>query len=64
MVEQPATQQAEEAKWVTTNSAPMDPEEEANLAAFLTKIQAACQKDSDVPGFVGSQVNEWLAEIA
>ena len=25
-------------QWVTTDSAPMDPEEEANLAAFLVKV--------------------------
>ena len=42
----------------------MDAEEEANLAAFLTKISAACQRDSDVPGEVGVQVNQWLAELA
>ena len=49
---------------MTTDSAPLDPEEEANLAAFLSKVSAACNRDSDVPGFVGAQVNEWLAEIA
>ena len=33
------------------------------MAAFLQKVSAACQNDNEVPGFVGAQVNEWLAEI-
>ncbi len=33
-----------------------DVEEEANLAAFLAKVQGACKNDSSVPGFVGAQV--------
>ena len=51
-------------EWVTTQSADLDPEEEAQLAAFLQKVSGACQRDASVPGYVGNQVNEWLAEIA
>ena len=42
----------------------MDAEEQANLATFLAKVSGACKNDSDVPDFIGAQVNEWLAEIA
>ena len=41
----------------------MDATDEANLAAFLQKVSAACSNDNEIPGFVGSQVNEWLSEI-
>ena len=47
---------AEAPKWITTNTEPMDAEEEANLAAFLEKVAGACKNDSSVPGFVGTQV--------
>ena len=49
---------------MTTNSEPLNAQEEADLAAFLTKISAACKTDSSVPGFVDAQVTEWLGEIA
>ena len=43
---------AEAPKWITTNSEPLNEQEEADLAAFLTKVSAACKTDSSVPGFV------------
>ena len=48
---------------MTTTTEPIDPEEEAKLAAFLTKISGACKDDPEVPGEVGNQVNAWLAEM-
>ena len=50
-------------QWVTTDSYQMDAEEQANLAVFLQKIQKACKKDSEVPDFLGPQVDQWLQEI-
>ena len=41
----------------------MDAEEQANLALFLSKVSKACENDQQLPGFIGAQVNEWLAEI-
>lgn len=38
-------------------------EQESNLLTFLQKVSRACDNDSSVPDFVGSQVNEWLKEL-
>lgn len=42
---------------------PTTKEEEATLAEFLKKVSVACNNDKSVPGFVGSQVQEWLKEM-
>ena len=41
----------------------MTPEEEANLAEFLMKVQKACENDKSVPAFVGLQVDQWMQEL-
>ncbi len=33
------------------------------MFTFLQKVQKACEWDTSVPDFVGSQVNEWLKEL-
>jgi len=41
----------------------LSPEQEQNLFTFLQKVQRACNDDSSVPDFVGSQVEDWLKEL-
>lgn len=38
-------------------------EQETNLLTFLQKVSRACDNDSTVPEFVGTQVQEWLKEL-
>ena len=38
-------------------------DQEADLAAFLLKVQKACGEDKSVPKFVGAQVDEWIKEL-
>ena len=42
---------------------PLDQDESAKLADFLTKVSKACKNDKSLPGFIGDQVNTWMAEL-